>query len=253
VADTVKQIDADGWVLKTVDRSALGLAQTPQGARVDWLAEALALCRGREDVTDEAAALERAGRRVFAVPGDRGNRKITSREDLDEARRTVEGARMKLRIGTGFDIHRRDPSRRLVLGGVEFAGEPGLEGHSDADVVLHAAMDAVLGAAALGDIGMMFPPEDAAWKDADSGDLARRVTARLDGAGYEIVNMDLTLLAERPKIRPRSDEMRRTIADCFGLEPDQVGLKATTLETLGALGRDEGVACQAVALVRKRE
>jgi 2-C-methyl-D-erythritol 2,4-cyclodiphosphate synthase len=163
----------------------------------------------------------------------------------------VEGAEVETRIGTGFDIHRREAGRTLVLGGVRFDGEDGLEGHSDADVVLHAAMDAVLGGAALGDIGGMFPPEDPAWAGADSRRLAERVASRVRAAGFEIVNLDLTLLAERPKIRPRAEEMREAIAACFGLDPDRVGLKATTLEGLGALGRNEGIACQASALVRR--
>jgi 2-C-methyl-D-erythritol 2,4-cyclodiphosphate synthase len=138
-----------------------------------------------------------------------------------------------------------------VLGGVRFPDEPGLAGHSDADVVLHAAMDALLGAAALGDIGTLFPPDDPSFAGADSTVLAREVARRVREAGWSTLNVDLTVLAERPKIKPRSDEMRSAVAECLGLARDRVGLKATTLEGLGALGRREGIACQAVALLRR--
>jgi 2-C-methyl-D-erythritol 2,4-cyclodiphosphate synthase len=135
------------------------------------------------------------------------------------------------------------------LGGILFEGEPGLAGHSDADVVLHAAMDALLGGACLGDIGLHFPPEDDRWKGAASTDLGRRVAELLAERGASIVNLDLTLVAERPKIRGRSAAMREAIAGCLGIDTGRVGLKATTHETLGALGRGEGIACQAVALI----
>jgi 2-C-methyl-D-erythritol 4-phosphate cytidylyltransferase/2-C-methyl-D-erythritol 2,4-cyclodiphosphate synthase len=252
VPDTVKQVDASGRVSLTVDRSRLRLAQTPQGSRADWLREALDRAAGEGvEVTDEAMALELAGRRVVAVPGDPANRKLTTADDLDEARRNLGGG-VDVRVGTGFDIHRRGGQGPLVLGGVTFAGETGLEGHSDADVVLHAAMDALLGATCLGDIGVLFPPEDKRWSGADSTGLAGRVAELLAREGWEIVNLDLTLLAERPKIRPHHVAMRRSIARCLEIAEERVGLKATTLERLGALGRGEGLACQAVALVRRR-
>jgi len=254
VSDTVKQVDPADRVLRTLDRSDLRLAQTPQGARMDWLLEALrrAAADGVE-VTDEAAALERAGRRVTVVAGDPANRKITEPGDLEELRRRWDGAEAGLlRVGSGFDVHPFAPGRPLVLGGVKFDGEPGLAGHSDADVVLHAAMDALLGAAGLGDIGVLFPPDDPRYAGADSAALASRVAGLIAGHGLAVVNLDLTVLAERPRIRPRADEMRARVAACFGLEPSRVGLKATTLEGLGALGRGEGIACQAVALLRGR-
>jgi 2-C-methyl-D-erythritol 4-phosphate cytidylyltransferase/2-C-methyl-D-erythritol 2,4-cyclodiphosphate synthase len=250
VADTVKRIGDSGEVAETVDRAALRLAQTPQGARRDWLLQAIgqALESGLE-VTDESAALEMAGRRVQVVAGDPGNRKITSAADLEEARRMAGAKQTALRVGTGFDVHRFQAGRKLLLGGVHFTGETGLAGHSDADVVLHAAMDALLGAAGLGDIGSLFPPDDPQWKDADSSRLAALVAERVRGQGFEIVNLDLTILAERPRIGPHADRMRGAIAACLGLDPAHIGLKATTLEGLGALGRGEGIACQAVALL----
>jgi 2-C-methyl-D-erythritol 4-phosphate cytidylyltransferase/2-C-methyl-D-erythritol 2,4-cyclodiphosphate synthase len=251
VLETVKEADGEGFVAGTVDRARLRLAQTPQGARTDWLEASLeaAFARG-EEPTDEAQALERAGRRVALVAGDPTNLKITTPGDLERAAWEESGrARPTLRVGTGFDIHRFGEGRRLVLGGVEFPGERGLEGHSDADVVLHAAMDALLGAAALGDIGALFPPGDPAFLGADSRRLAAEVARRVREAGWEVTNLDLTLLGERPKIRPRVDAMRAAVAEAFGLAPGQVGLKATTLEGIGGLGRAEGLACQAVALL----
>jgi 2-C-methyl-D-erythritol 4-phosphate cytidylyltransferase/2-C-methyl-D-erythritol 2,4-cyclodiphosphate synthase len=252
VGDTVKEDDGNGFCARTLDRGRLRLAQTPQGARADWLLEALdrALEEGT-DPTDEAQALELAGRRVAFVPGDPSNAKITAAPDLEAARLRTAGDPAVLRVGTGFDIHRFGEGRPLVLGGVDFPGEPGLLGHSDADVVLHAAMDALLGAAALGDIGVHFPPGDPRFAGAASTGLARDVAALLRGQGFEIVNLDLTVLAERPRIRERSLAMREEIARCFGLDPSRVGMKATTLEGLGALGRGEGIACQAVALLRE--
>lgn len=259
IPDTVKRIvggdDADGpWVGETLARGSLRLAQTPQGARKDWLVEALdAISNEGDEVTDESAAIERAGHRVAVVDGDAANRKITSAADLDDARRRLAGGETSLRIGSGFDIHRFGEGRRLMLGGIEFPGEQGLEGHSDADVVLHAVMDAMLGAAGMGDIGVLFPPEDEQYSGADSRVLARQVARAVADRGCRVVNVDLTVLAERPKIRSRVDEMRSAIADAIEVQPDRIGIKATTLERLGSLGRGEGIACQAVALLSRSE
>lgn len=250
VWDTVKRI-RDGTVERTVDRSALRLAQTPQGARRDELVAALdAAAATATPVTDEASALETAGRTVACVDGDADNLKITRAADLDRAARQLGARNMELRVGSGFDIHRIDPDRELVLGGVRFPDEAGLDGHSDADVILHAAMDALLGAVSLGDIGRWFPPDDPAWAGADSVELSRQVASMLAERGAVVVNLDITLLAQRPRIAPHAERMRETIAAAFGVERDRVGLKATTLEKLGALGRHEGIAAQAVALVR---
>jgi len=252
--DTVKRQDAGGFVAETLDRSSLRLAQTPQGARRDWLLEALrgAAVSGVE-VTDEAQALETAGRRVAVVPGDPGNIKITTQGDWEEAQRRAGDDAGSLRIGHGYDVHRFGGTRGLVLGGVAFPGEAGLVGHSDADVVLHAAMDALLGAAGLPDIGHHFPPDDPRFSGADSRLLAHEVAGLLRAAGFRIVNLDLTLLAERPKIKGNVESMRSAVAASFLIDPSRVGLKATTLEGLGALGRGEGIACHAVALLRQSQ
>ena len=249
-ADTIKRDDGRGFVAETLDRRWLRLAQTPQGARRDWLLAALREAKTAGfDATDEAAALERAGRRVALVPGDPGNVKITTADDLRIAR-GGSGA-VEMRVGHGYDIHRFGGAGPLVLGGVTFPGEPGLSGHSDADVVLHAAMDAVLGAAGLRDIGHHFPPDDPRWAGAKSAALASLVADRVRGEGFGIDNIDLTLLAERPRIAPRVEEMRAAVAGALGIEAGRVGIKATTLEGLGALGRGEGIACHAVALLRR--
>ena len=159
---------------------------------------------------------------------------------------------MQHRVGFGFDIHRLVSGRRLVLCGVEYADSPvGLLGHSDADAPLHALMDAMLGAAALGDIGHLFPDTDPAWEGADSMDLLREVARRVADAGWRVANVDVTILAEAPKIAPRSAEMRGRMADGLGLPVDCVSLKATTMEKLGPIGAREAIAAQAVALLEK--
>jgi 2-C-methyl-D-erythritol 4-phosphate cytidylyltransferase/2-C-methyl-D-erythritol 2,4-cyclodiphosphate synthase len=250
IGDTVKEEDAHGFAARTLPRGPLRLAQTPQGARTDWLIEALdAAAEAGAEVTDEGQALERAGRRVKLVEGEAGNRKITTEDDLREVARRLDPVPAALRVGTGYDVHPFADGRALVLGGVAFPGERGLAGHSDADVVLHAAMDAVLGAAGLPDIGAHFPNDDPALRGADSRALASAVAAKVRAAGFAIVNVDVTVLAERPRIGPKVPEMRAAIARAFGLAIERVGVKATTLEGLGSLGRGEGIACQAVALV----
>jgi 2-C-methyl-D-erythritol 2,4-cyclodiphosphate synthase len=154
-----------------------------------------------------------------------------------------------MRIGIGFDVHPFAPGRRLMLGGVEVPHEAGLAGYSDADVLLHAVMDALLGAAALGDIGQHFPSDDPRWKDADSRDLLRRVAAMVRGAGHAVANIDATVIAERPRITPHVEAMRATIAADLGLPGWRVSVKATTTDRLGAIGRGEGIAALAVALL----
>ena len=157
-----------------------------------------------------------------------------------------------IRVGLGYDVHRLSAGRRLVLGGVEIAHPLGLDGHSDADVVLHALMDALLGAAALGDIGQHFPPGDPRWRDADSLDLLTRVVTLLREAGWAVGNVDVAVLAERPKLLPHVPLMRERIAARLGVGADAVGIKATTNERLGFVGREEGIAAHAVALIQRR-
>ncbi len=273
VADTLKRVtDADGVISGTVDRSGLWAAQTPQAFRLDVLRQAFATNAGA-DVTDEALLCEAAGIPVRVVPSSSANLKVTHPEDVAVADALLR-ARIRdsdrdpglvaastasqehvplpastppFRTGIGYDIHRFAPGRRLVLGGVEIPHELGLDGHSDADVLLHAIADAILGAAALGDIGQHFPPGDARFHDADSRDLLRESVRLVRAAGWAPANIDATLLAEAPRIGPHVPLMRERIAACLGLAPDAVGVKATTNETLGAIGRGEGIAALAVA------
>jgi 2-C-methyl-D-erythritol 2,4-cyclodiphosphate synthase len=153
------------------------------------------------------------------------------------------------RVGTGYDVHRLVPGRRLVLGGVEIPHALGLDGHSDADVALHALCDALLGAAALGDIGQHFPPSDDRWRGADSLDLLRRVVGLVAARGYRVGNVDVTVVAEQPKIGPHAASMRERIADALGVRTDDVSIKATTNEHLGFVGRQEGIAAIATAII----
>ncbi len=160
---------------------------------------------------------------------------------------------MQLRIGNGYDIHRLVPGRPLILGGqtLQHPDGLGLDGHSDADVLVHALMDALLGALSLGDIGQYFPPDDPRWKGADSLVLLEQVMGLIRERGWQVVNVDTVVVAERPKLRPHIETMRASIASRMGLAPDQVGVKATTNEKLGPTGREEGIACYAVALLQK--
>ena len=160
---------------------------------------------------------------------------------------------MNIRIGNGYDIHRLVPGRPLILGGqtLEHPAGLGLDGHSDADVLVHAIMDALLGALSLGDIGKYFPPTDPKWKGADSLMLLEQVMGLVRERGWSVVNVDSVVIAERPKLKPHIEAMRAAIAESMSLQPDQVGVKATTNERLGAEGREEGISCQAVALLSK--
>lgn len=158
---------------------------------------------------------------------------------------------MNVRIGLGYDIHRIAPGRPLVLGGVRFESDWGLDGHSDADVLLHAIGDALLGAAGLGDLGTHFPPGDPRWKDASSLDLLARIRALLDAAGAKVVNVDAMVVAEAPRLMPERERMCGNIAAALGVTADRVSVKATTNEQLGALGRREGIAAMAVALIER--
>ncbi len=253
VADTLKSADARGTVTGTVDRSHLWAVQTPQIFRTSELfrAHAAAAAAGFTG-TDEASLVEAFGaERVHLVPGASDNLKITRPEDLHLAEAIMNARRptspLETRVGFGYDVHRLAPGRRLVLGGIEIPHTQGLDGHSDADVLLHALMDALLGAAALPDIGHLFPNTDPAYAGADSAALLSHVARRVADAGYRVVNVDLTLIAEAPKIAPYVEAMREVVARRLSVSVTQVGIKATTHEGLGALGRGQGIAAHAVA------
>ena len=235
-------------VYTTPDRSTLYAVQTPQCFdRAEYLAalEELDAEKARL-VTDDCSLFELTGRAVQLTQGDYANYKITTREDLPRPEQKEEH---KMRIGHGYDVHRLVEGRKLILGGVEVPFEKGLLGHSDADVLAHAVMDAVLGAAALGDIGQHFPDNDPAYSGVDSLKLARRVAEILKEHGFRIENIDATLLCQRPKLAPYIPAMRQNLADAFGLPVDAVSVKATTEEHLGFTGEGLGIAAHAVALI----
>jgi 2-C-methyl-D-erythritol 4-phosphate cytidylyltransferase/2-C-methyl-D-erythritol 2,4-cyclodiphosphate synthase len=263
VVDTLKRLDPEGRMGETVDRRSLVAIQTPQVFRRELLLQAHEAARREAFAgTDDASLVERLGHPIFPIPGDPGNLKITTPEDLDlaEAHLGVRDGttsagpslvppQLAPRAGIGYDVHRLIPGRPLVLGGVTLPHPLGLDGHSDADVLCHAIGDALLGAAGLGDLGRHFPDNDARWKDASSLDLLRRIAGLVREAGLRPLQVDATLLAEAPKIAPHVDAMGRHISQALGLSPGAVNVKATTNEGMGFVGRREGMAAHAVATV----
>jgi 2-C-methyl-D-erythritol 4-phosphate cytidylyltransferase/2-C-methyl-D-erythritol 2,4-cyclodiphosphate synthase len=247
VADTLKR-GTDGRIAATVPRAGLYRAQTPQAFRYADLLAAHRAALGAEEATDDAQLLERAGLAVALVPGHESNVKITWPEDLTRVEATML-ARMIPRTGTGFDVHRLVEGRPMVLCGVTIPGPIGLDGHSDADVGIHALCDAIYGAMAEGDIGRWFPPSEAQWKDADSARFLRHAAERIAARGGMLANADVTLICERPKIAPHAQAMRERLAGLLGVPADRVSVKATTTERLGFPGRGEGIAAQAAATV----
>ena len=253
VADTLKVVDEQQMVRHTVDREGLWAVQTPQAFRIATLFEAHIAARDQGWTgTDEASLVEKyGGEPVHLVLGSPENFKVTRPADLSLAEAVLR-ARLETpmtRIGFGYDIHPLVTGRKLMLGGVEIPSPRGLDGHSDADVLLHALCDALLGAAGLPDIGNLFPNTDPTYKGIASLELLRQVSARVGGAGYQVGNVDLTLIAEAPKIAPHVPQMRALIAQALHIEPARVGIKATTNEGLGSLGRGEGIAAHAVAAI----
>ena len=246
--DTIKVADADGFSESTPDRSTLYAVQTPQCFdRAAYLAALEELDEEKARlVTDDCSLFELTGRPVQLTQGDYANLKITTREDLP---RPAQRKETEMRIGHGYDVHRLVEQRKLILGGVEIPFEKGLLGHSDADVLTHAVMDAVLGAAALGDIGQHFPDNDPEYAGADSLKLACRVAQILKEHGWRIENIDATLLCQRPKLAPHIPAMRANLAAAFGLPVEAVSVKATTEEHLGFTGEGLGIAAHAVALI----
>jgi len=258
-------------VAETLPRETIFLAQTPQAFRREVLVDALKLS---DDATDEAALAERAGHPVRLVDGEATNIKITTPEDLSiaeaialgvdgrsperlalqrpEEREGFSGAKPARtgRAGTGYDLHRLVEGRPLVIGGVTIPSDRGALGHSDADVVCHAVIDAVLGAAGLGDVGRHFPDSDPKWKGASSLDLLRRAVALLADEHLEVGNVDVTVILERPKIKDHVDAMRASVAGAIGIDASRVSIKGKTNEGVDAIGRGEAVAAHAIALIR---
>ena len=227
---------------ETLKRDELYVVQTPQGFQFDLIYEAHLKAENEGFLgTDDAGLFERLGRKLSFVEGSFENIKITTPEDLP----------MEMRIGQGFDVHKLVENRKCIIGGVDIPYEMGLLGHSDADVLCHAITDAILGAANLGDIGKLFPDTDPAYKGADSIMLLGKVGDLVREKGYTIGNIDATVICERPKIGPHREAMAKNIADALKTQIDRVSIKATTTEKLGFTGRKEGIASQAVVLLRK--
>lgn len=247
VADTLKRGGA--VVEATVDRQDLWRAQTPQGFR---FAEILAAHRNAVglELTDDTAVAEHAGMAVALVPGNEDNFKITTREDLDRAERICGRMTGETRIGTGFDVHAFGDGDRVMLCGIEIAHHRGLEGHSDADVALHAITDALLGAIAEGDIGSHFPPSDPQWRGVASHVFLEHAAGLIADRDGTIGNIDLTIICEAPKIGPHRDAMRTSLAEILAIDIARISVKATTTEKLGFTGRSEGIAAQAAVTVR---
>ncbi len=248
LADTLKRSDDGRMVVATIDRGRLWRAQTPQGFRFPEILAAHRAAAG-EALTDDAAVAESAKLAVALVMGDEANFKITTEDDLQRARRLL-AAGAETRIGHGFDVHGFVAGDHVMLCGVRIPHERGLAGHSDADAGLHAATDAILGAIGAGDIGMHFPPSDPRWKGASSDQFLAHAAGLVAAQGGEIVNLDITVICEAPRIGPHRAAMVARVAEILGLPLARVSVKATTTEGLGFTGRREGIAAQAVASVR---
>lgn len=250
VHDTIKQAE-NGIVRATPERKTLFAVQTPQVFDVKLLKTVLraAMERGIA-LTDDCSAVEAAGKPVVLTQGCEENLKITTPVDLTLAEAILK-RRKTMRIGHGYDVHRLTEGRKLILGGVEIPFERGLDGHSDADVLVHALMDALLGAAGLRDIGVLFPDNDPAYKNISSMLLLDRVMQTLERAGYAVGNVDVTVLAQRPKLKDYIPVMRENLAYAMKIPLDCVNIKATTEEGLGFTGSGEGIACHAVCLLER--
>ena len=252
VADTVKTVDAAGTVTGTIDRAQLRMVQTPQafGFAALLAAHRRAQAAGRDDFTDDAALAEWAGLKVSTFEGEARNVKLTTTDDFTRAEAAKLAGLSDVRTGFGFDVHQFGAGDHVMLGGVRVAHDRGLSGHSDADVVLHALVDAILGALADGDIGVHFPPSDPQWRGASSDQFLAFAIDRLRARGGRIAHLDVTVVCEAPRIGPHRDAIRARIAEIAGVPIERVGVKATTSEKMGFTGRGEGMAAFANATVR---
>lgn len=248
VKDTIK-ICKDGVVEKTLDRSVLWAAQTPQCYRREVLAEALARFGAEKDATDESQLVEKTGVNVRVVMSDYKNNKITTPEDLTFAEALVS-ENVQYRTGFGFDLHRLEAGRKLYLGGTEIAHTKGFLGHSDGDLVLHALCDAVLGALCAGEIGILFPPTDESIKGISSVTIAKKVLEIVRAHKAEIVHIDATVITQEPKIKPHYDAVRKSLSEVFEMPLENISFKSKSHEHVGEIGRGEAAMCHAVATVK---
>ena len=248
----MKTVDAGGNVTGTLDRARLRAVQTPQAFAFNMLLDAHRRARaaGRDDFTDDAALAEWAGLKVATFEGDVANVKLTTNEDFARAEAAKFAELGDVRTGFGFDVHQFGDGDHVMLGGVRIAFQRGLSGHSDADVVLHALVDALLGAISDGDIGVHFPPTDPQWRGASSDRFLAFAVERVRARGGRIAHLDITVVCEAPRIGPHRDAIRARVAEIAGLPLARVAIKATTSEKMGFTGRGEGMAAFANATVR---
>jgi len=252
IADTVKKIDEHDLITETLDRNRLRTVQTPQAFAFDLIVEShsRAAAAGRNDFTDDAALAEWAGHRVRVFAGEPGNVKLTTNDDFVRAEALRAAALADIRTGSGFDVHAFADGDHVMLGGVRIAHTHGVTGHSDADVALHALVDAILGALAEGDIGQHFPPSDPQWKGAPSEKFLAFACERVRARGGLIANLDVTIVCEAPRVSPHRNAIRARIADIAGIPVGRVAIKATTSEKMGFTGRGEGIVAMATVTVR---
>jgi 2-C-methyl-D-erythritol 4-phosphate cytidylyltransferase / 2-C-methyl-D-erythritol 2,4-cyclodiphosphate synthase len=252
ITDTVKKIDDGAMIVETLDRGRLRVVQTPQAFAYPLIAAAhrRAAAAGREDFSDDAALAEWAGHRVAAFEGELSNVKLTTNDDFSRAEVLRAASLSDVRTGNGFDVHAFADGDHVMLGGIRIAHSRGVTGHSDADVALHALVDAILGALADGDIGMHFSPSDPQWKGASSDRFLAFACERVRARGGMIAHLDVTIVCEAPRVSPHRDAMRARIAAIAGIGVDRVAVKATTSEKLGFTGRGEGIFAMATATVR---
>jgi 2-C-methyl-D-erythritol 4-phosphate cytidylyltransferase / 2-C-methyl-D-erythritol 2,4-cyclodiphosphate synthase len=253
LADTLKRSDDGEHAMATSSRTGLWQAQTPQMFRYRVLTDALKPPLD-DTITDESSAVEKLGLQPRLVMGEASNIKVTHADDLALAELILLGraGERDIRIGQGYDVHALSAHRKLIIGGVEIPYERGLAGHSDADVLLHAVCDALLGAAALGDIGRHFPDSDERYRGVDSRKLLREVAQLLSRDGWRVASVDSTIIAQAPRMAPHIEAMRANIAADLALTADRVNIKAKTTERLGFIGRGEGIAAEAVATIERR-
>jgi 2-C-methyl-D-erythritol 4-phosphate cytidylyltransferase/2-C-methyl-D-erythritol 2,4-cyclodiphosphate synthase len=252
LADTVKSIDATGLITETLDRNRLRLVQTPQAFSFEMILKAhrRAAAAQHESFTDDAALAEWAGQRVSLFAGEPDNLKLTTNSDFDRAEMARLAALSDVRTGNGFDVHAFADGDHVMLAGIRIPNSRGVTGHSDADVALHALVDAILGALAEGDIGTHFPPSDPQWKGAASERFLAFACERVRKRGGMIAHLDVTVVCEAPRISPHRDAMRGRIAEIAGVAIERVAVKATTSEKLGFAGRGEGIFAMATATIR---
>jgi len=248
VKDTTK-VGKDGFVTQTLDRATLWAAQTPQAYRREILAAALEKFGHEADATDESQLVEKTGVKVRLVPSDYKNNKITTPEDLIFAEAMLNSS-VIYRTGFGFDLHRLEPGRKFIVGGVEIPHAKGFLGHSDGDLVLHALCDAVLGALCAGEIGILFPPTDESIKGISSVTITQKVLEIVREHHAEVVHLDATLVTQEPKIKPHYEAVRKSLAEIFEMPLENVSFKSKSHEHVGEIGRGEAAMCHAVATLK---